>query len=99
MTAEAEQKAESAEIREWLAEWLVRRGMLGRPLPNDFAEANFFQRCWVDSFGVVELIEETERRFGLTFAPSELDDANFGVVGRFVELVQQAKARSRGTPR
>ena len=86
-------EASDSEITDWLADWLTRRGSLGRPLPDDFAQANFFQRTWVDSFGVVELIEDAERRFGVTFAPTELDDANFGVVSRFVELVQQARKR------
>jgi acyl carrier protein len=96
MSAAEKKSPQSAEILEWLADWFARRGAIGRPRPDDFSSANFFQRCWVDSFGVVELIEDTERRFGVSFTPAELDDANFGVVERFAELLEQARARSSG---
>ena len=84
----------SDDVLAWLADWFVARGAIALPLADDFASANFFERCWVDSFAVVELIEDSERRFGIRFIQEELDDASFGKVSRFAELVQHAMKRA-----
>lgn len=84
----------TTEVTTWLGEWLVQRGALSA-VPADFVDANIFDRQWVDSFGIIELIEETEKRFGITFVSTELDDGSFAVVSRFAELVGEATARRK----
>ena len=78
----------------WFGEWLVNRRAVSLPLPEGFKEAEFFRLGWVDSFGIVELIEDTERQFGFSFAQAELDDPRFGIVAGYVDIVAGAMKRS-----
>ncbi len=77
------------ETQKWLMKWFERRG---RPLawPAD-ATSDFVKQGLIDSFGVVELIEDLESHFGFRFSEADLNDPLFATLGGLLELVQSKR--------
>jgi acyl carrier protein len=69
----------------WLAEWFVRRAPTVKLHPDD----NFFQREAIDSFGIIELIEEIERHFGIHLANTDFQDRRFPTIAGLAEIIAE----------
>jgi D-alanine--poly(phosphoribitol) ligase subunit 2 len=75
----------NAEI--WLADWFQHR----EPLITLSPEANYFVAGAIDSFGVIELIEEIEQTFSVKFTQEEFQDPRFVSIQGLAELIEGLK--------
>jgi acyl carrier protein len=71
----------------WLVEWFRHR----EPLITLAPEANFFVAGAIDSFGVIELIEEVEDAFAVKFTQEEFQDPRFISIQGVAELLERKK--------
>lgn len=56
--------------------------------------ANLFQLEIIDSFGMIELIEALESKFGLSFETEDLTNENFATVSGIADLIDRRRARA-----
>jgi D-alanine--poly(phosphoribitol) ligase subunit 2 len=75
----------NAEI--WLTDWFHHREPLIRLAP----ETNFFVAGAIDSFGVIELIEEVEQTFSVKFTQEEFQDPRFVSIQGLANLLDSKK--------
>lgn len=71
----------------WLTEWFHSR----EPLITLTPEANFFVVGAIDSFGVIELIEEIEETYSVKFTQEEFQDPRFVSIQGLAELLEEKK--------
>ena len=69
----------------WLSEWFHRRA----PHVVFDSNENFFQAGAIDSLGVIELIEELERAFGVQFNQVDFQDRRFTNVHGLAQLLDE----------
>ena len=67
---------EEAKILDWICNWFISRNE-GLELE---LEENFFEIGLIDSFGVIELIEEIEEEFKITFNQLDFQDRRFSSI-------------------
>ena len=60
-------------------------------LPKDFAYRNYFESGWIDSFGIILLIEELEQAFGLKFNELHFQDRRFATSIGIAEIIAEIK--------
>ena len=53
--------------------------------------ANLFQLEIIDSFGMIELIEALESRFGLSFEAEDLTNENFASIAGIADLIDRRR--------
>lgn len=71
----------------WLTEWFHHR----EPLITLAPETNFFVAGAIDSFGVIELIEEVEQIFSVKFTQEEFQDPRFVSIRGLAELLEEKR--------
>lgn len=71
----------------WLTEWFHSR----EPHITLTPETNFFVAGAIDSFGVIELIEEVEHTFSVKFTQEEFQDPRFVSIQGLAELLEGKK--------
>jgi acyl carrier protein len=70
---------------QWLAQWFAERAPGVALAP----EQNFFDQQAIDSFGIIELIEEVETQFGIRFADRDFQDRRFPTVAGLAQLIEE----------
>lgn len=78
-----------SEARRWLVGWLEQRG---RNVPQS-ANVNFVSSGILDSFGVIELIEETETQFSIQFGQEQFQDMRFQYIEGLAEIINELSGR------
>jgi acyl carrier protein len=78
----------SSDIQAWLIEWLVERNPDTEPRPQE----NYYDTGLVDSFGVIELIEEIENRYAILFDDDDFTLPEFRTIEGLVQLIQQKQS-------
>ncbi len=73
------------ETANWLLDWFAARG---EPCALK-AEENYYDKGVIDSFSVIELIEDVETRFGIRFCNSDFRDKRFPTVAGLAELISE----------
>lgn len=61
------------EYQTWLVDWFARRAPNSTLEPED----NYFTAGAIDSFGVIELIEDVEQTFSVRFTQDDFQDQRF----------------------
>ncbi len=74
-----------SDIRPWLSEWLSNRNLNVDLAADD----NFFDKGALDSFGVIELIEDIEDKFDIIFDETDFQDRRFPTIGGLSELIAE----------
>lgn len=73
---------------DWLENWFrSRTGLAEHP-----RDKNMFDAAWIDSMGVMELIDALEQEFGFRFTESHFQDRRFPTIGGLAGLVDEIKA-------
>ena len=72
---------------EWLIKWFGERGSL----PDNFSEQNYFDLGLIDSFEVLELIDDVEGEFGIAFTDLHFQDRRFVTVSGLSEIIYELK--------
>ena len=76
----------------WLKHWFSVRAPDIALAPDE----NFFERQAIDSFGVIELIEETEAHFGFRFIDRDFQDRRFPTIAGLASLIEERLVRGDG---
>jgi len=74
---------EKVEVLDWIFNWFIPRNE-GQELD---LEKNFFEMGLIDSFGVIELIEELEEEFEITFDQLDFQDRRFSSINGLAIIV------------
>jgi D-alanine--poly(phosphoribitol) ligase subunit 2 len=76
------------DARTWLAAWFAQRA----PDVSLADDDNFFEAEAIDSFSVIELIEDAEQRFRIRFVELDFQDLRFGSIRGLAEIIVEKKA-------
>ena len=79
--------------KNWLKCWFAQKGSL----PETAEDENYFQIGLIDSFGVIELIEELETTFSITFTEAHFQDRRFVTMKGLAEIIQEIKKAQNGS--
>ncbi len=73
------------ETADWLLDWFAARGEAGALT----VEENYYDKGVIDSFSVIELIEDVETRFGIRFSDGDFRDKRFPTVAGLADLIAE----------
>ena len=76
-------------IGDWIRAWFERRN----PGTKISDKLNFYQEGYVDSFGIIELIEAIEDHFSIRFEDGDFKMPSFRTITGVSALVEQRKER------
>ena len=71
----------------WIKEFFSRN----RDLPENVEEINYFEAGLIDSFGVIELVENIETEFGIEFTQADFQDRRFSSIAGLAQLITEKK--------
>lgn len=74
-----------ADYSTWLFEWFRKRAPQVELAPDD----NYFNAGAIDSFGVIELIEDMEQAFAIRFSQGDFQDRRFSSVAGLTALLAE----------
>lgn len=72
----------------WIKDWFGRHAPHVTLSPED----NFFTVGAIDSFGVIELIEDMEQTFPVRFSQDDFQDQRFGSIRGLAEMLKEKVA-------
>lgn len=72
----------------WLQDWFAQRA----PALNLTLDENYFNAGAIDSLGVIELVEDVETAFSLSFTPEDFQDRRFTSIAGLAELLRDKAA-------
>ncbi len=78
----------SSDIQAWLVEWVKERNPDVEPSPRE----NYYDAGLVDSFGIIELIEEIEHTFDIMFDDDDFTLREFRTIEGLSRLIHQKQA-------
>jgi len=84
----------NGETRGIFLEWLKNYFGQEVVLPSDCEQTNFFDAGWIDSFGVIVLIEEVEHEFGFKFSEQSFQDRRFSSIGGLADMIFELKSET-----
>ncbi|MBU0729456.1 MAG: hypothetical protein KKE17_07580 [Proteobacteria bacterium] len=70
---------------QWITDWFAKISKL----PEGFKFQNYFELGLIDSFGVLELIDDLETEFGIKFSEQHFQDRRFASVSGLTEIVSE----------
>ena len=83
-----------AQVQEWLANWFVARGKIGKSALESLSDTDYFQAGWLTSMEVVEFVMEIELQFGMQFSESDLQDPRFVTIAGLSELILERSTQT-----
>ena len=78
------------EIETWIVEYFEQKGK-GVDGRDELLEANFFERKYLDSLGVVEMITGLEDDFGVRIESEHMQDPRFCTIRGLAQIVGEIK--------
>jgi len=77
----------------WLIKWFREQNpMLASLTDQEMEAADFFAAEYIDSFGVIMLIEAAEQEFGISFDEDDFQNRSFSRVAGLAELIRGKRA-------
>ncbi len=79
-------------ILSWLQDWFVKKS--GRRATDIAAllDADYIQAGLIDSFNIIELIADTEARFGIRFTAEQFQDRRFTTLSGLCQIIAETRA-------
>ena len=77
------------DFSDWLFDWFAHNA----PQVQLSAEDNYFEAGAIDSFGVIELIEDMEKAFEVRFSEYDFQDRRFSSISGLGAILAGKKAR------
>lgn len=78
---------DSDAIRSWLLEKLGK----GQELPDNACGQSYFDLGLVDSFGIIELIEDVESEFSIQFTEDHFQERRFATIDGLTQIILEIK--------
>ena len=75
------------EIESWLVDWFNKRN--GKMNSKICPEESYYQKGYIDSFGIIELIGDIEDHFAIRFDDKDFQDPAFRTVMGLVNIIDQ----------
>lgn len=75
------------EIKKWVVNWFKERNQ--DPELVIGVESDYYKCGLLDSFGIIELIEEVEAHFSLRFDDSDFQSVHFRTIQGLVQIIEQ----------
>ncbi|WFE89354.1 acyl carrier protein [Roseibium porphyridii] len=77
----------------WLINWFREQNpLLASRTDQEMEAADFFAAEYIDSFGVIMLIEAAEQEFGISFDEDDFQNRDFSKVSGLADLIQGKRA-------
>lgn len=76
-------------MNQTVVDWLLGYFSQSQALGEDPHDRDIFEAGWIDSFGVILLIEELESEFDFKFSHQHLSDRRFRTINGIAELVHE----------
>lgn len=73
----------------WLIQWLGRRN----PGVDITGASRIYDDGLVDSFGIIELLQDSEKQFSISFSDRELRQKFFSTIDDFARMIDQKTAK------
>ncbi len=73
------------ETKRWLVRWLQKRN----PGLAIKADSRLYDDGLIDSFGIIELVEETEKHFSIAFNDHDLRQNAFSTIDDFAGIIDK----------
>jgi D-alanine--poly(phosphoribitol) ligase subunit 2 len=70
---------------EWLRQWFSERS----PDVQLSSDDNYYEKKAIDSFGIIELIEEVEDSFQIDFSDHDFQDHRFSTIGGLANMISE----------
>ena len=68
------------------------KGAVPGATPEEKLKQDYFEAGLVDSIGIVDLVAELEKKFGVRFTDKNFQDPRFAIIGGIAELVAEHQA-------
>jgi acyl carrier protein len=85
-------------VQEWLTEWFVARGRIGKAALEDEREAlgvtDYFEAGWLTSMEVVEFVADIEQHCEIQFTDSDLQDSRFVTIAGLTDLILERSTQT-----
>lgn len=79
------------EVVDRLLRWFNGRRSVPPLSWEEHASANYAESGWIDSFGVVELVEDLEHAFAIRFTEQDMNDPEFATIGGLARIVSRRR--------
>lgn len=79
------------DVSVWLERWFAKRSPHIALQNSD----NIFEREAINSFGVIELIEDAEQQFNVQFTERDFQDRRFSTIDGLSEIIASKKTDAR----
>lgn len=78
--------------QKWLMDWFREQSPDAAAMPDlEMLSSDYFERGFIDSFGVISLIEDVEAKFGIKFSEEAFQDRRFSVIASLGDLIDEQK--------
>ena len=79
------------ETEHWIVDYFVEHGELDGAQPADLLDVNYFDREYLDSMGIVQLIVGIEDEFGVHLEPAQMQDPRFCTIRGLAQIVEESR--------
>ena len=84
-------KVAMEKTKEWVINYFEKKS--GNHVSN--LDANYFDAGLIDSFGVIELVEEVESVFGIRLSEQDFQDRRFSTITGLIEMIGELKEQEK----
>jgi acyl carrier protein len=78
-----------SETKHWLVQWLQKRN----PGLKINGSSRLYDDGLIDSFGIIELLEETEKNFSVSFNDRDLRQNSFSTIDDFAKIIDKKTSK------
>ena len=84
------------EIRAWVLDWFQKQSHVPLTELENHMDENYFECGYMDSFAFIELVADTEARWGITFANDQFLNRSFATLAGFIRIVLEKQKEIKG---
>ena len=79
------------ETSKWLMGYISKKGDIPGQNAEEKMGADIFDGGLIDSFGVIEMINDMESHFGINFRPENMQDSRFRTINGISMIIMELK--------
>jgi acyl carrier protein len=77
----------STDVSDWLMRWFEANTPATRQELDDFPDANYFEKRWMDSLKFVVFIMDVEAHFNISFSNEEFQNRDFSTIDGLKKII------------